>query len=87
LQPAAPVLPYVAASAPPDGSGTLQPLSAFKTNPAGAAIVTAVGPIRQLVKDEGDTQKRYLVIAPSALNDSSAIRCVRSYGTQYHRLY
>ena len=60
-----PVKPYVLALAKKrDGSGTLQPLSAFKTNPAGAAIVTAVGPIRQLVKDEGDTQKRYLVIAP-----------------------
>jgi YVTN family beta-propeller protein len=60
-----PVKPYVLALAKkPDGSGTLQPLSAFKTNPAGAAIVTAVGPIRQLVKGEGDTQTRYLVIAP-----------------------
>ena len=60
-----PVKPYVLAlGKKPDGSGTLQPLSAFKTNPAGAAIVTAVGPIRQLVKGEGDTQKRYLVIAP-----------------------
>ncbi len=60
-----PVKPYVLALADkPDGSGTLQPLSAFETNPAGSAIVNAVGPIRQLVKGEGDTQKRYLVIAP-----------------------
>jgi hypothetical protein len=29
-----------------DGSGALQPLAAFTTNPAGAAIVNATGPIR-----------------------------------------
>ncbi|NDL65236.1 hypothetical protein [Acerihabitans arboris] len=34
----------------PDGSGSLQPLSAFMTNPAGAAIVNAIGPIRQIVR-------------------------------------
>jgi YVTN family beta-propeller protein len=68
-----PVKPYVLALAKKrDGSGTLQPLSAFKTNPAGAAIVTAVGPIRQLVKDEGDTQKRYLVIAPGTADQLGA---------------
>ena len=68
-----PVKPYVLALAKkPDGSGTLQPLSAFKTNPAGAAIVTAVGPIRQLVKDEVDTQKRYLVIAPGTADQLGA---------------
>jgi YVTN family beta-propeller protein len=68
-----PVKPYVLALAKKrDGSGTLQPLSAFKTNPAGAAIVTAVGPIRQLVNDEGDTQKRYLVIAPGTADQLGA---------------
>lgn len=45
-----------------DGSGRLEPLSAFKTNPAGAAIVNAIGPIRQLSQGEGVAQKRYLVI-------------------------
>jgi YVTN family beta-propeller protein len=55
---------YVLALAPnADGSGTLQPLSAFKTNPAGAAIVNAVGPIRQIVQDGAQAQRRYLVIA------------------------
>jgi len=68
-----PVKPYVLALAKKrDGSGTLQPLSAFKTNPAGAAIVTAVGPIRQLVKDESDTEKRYLVIAPGTADQLGA---------------
>ena len=58
-----PKQPYVLALAKrADGSGTLQPLASFMTNPAGAAIVNAVGPIRQLVRGEVDTPRRYLVI-------------------------
>jgi hypothetical protein len=49
-----------------DGSGALQPLAAFTTNPAGAAIVDTVGPIRQIVQATQDDQRRYLVIAPGA---------------------
>jgi YVTN family beta-propeller protein len=57
--------PYVLALAPrPDGSGTLEPLSAFMTNPAGSAIVNALGPIRQIVQAGQGDQRRYLVIAP-----------------------
>ena len=48
----------------PDGSGKLEGLSSFMTNPAGAAIVNAIGPIRQVVRGEGQMQRRYLVIAP-----------------------
>src|SRR5262249_9145554 len=60
----APKQPYVLALAErPDGGGTLQPLANFMTNPAGAAIVNAVGPIRQLVKPEVQSARRYLVIA------------------------
>jgi YVTN family beta-propeller protein len=47
-----------------DGSGSLQPLAAFMTNPAGSAIVNATGPIRQIVHDPASTERRYLVIAP-----------------------
>ncbi len=47
-----------------DGSGPLQPLAAFTTNPAGSAIVNATGPIRQIVNDPATSQRRYLVIAP-----------------------
>ncbi len=47
-----------------DGSGVLQPLAAFMTNPAGSAIVDATGPIRQLVQSEGEGERRYLAIAP-----------------------
>ncbi len=46
-----------------DGSGPLQPLAAFMTNPAGSAIVNAVGPIRQIVDQSAAAAKRYLVIA------------------------
>ncbi|MDH6259234.1 YncE family protein [Bradyrhizobium sp. BR13661] len=46
-----------------DGGGPLQPLAAFMTNPAGSAIVNAVGPIRQIVDQSGASGKRYLVIA------------------------
>jgi len=59
--------PYVLAlSTRADGSGTLQALATFTTNPAGAAIVNAVGPIRQLVEGETTAARRYLVIAASS---------------------
>jgi len=45
-----------------DGGGALEPLAAFTTNPAGSAIVNALGPIRQLVQGEDKVQRRYLVI-------------------------
>ena len=64
LQPRA---PYVLALAErPDGSGSLQPLAAFMTNPAGSAIVNSIGPIRQVVTPENAAtdQRRYLIIAP-----------------------
>lgn len=47
-----------------DGGGSLQPLAAFMTNPAGSAIVNAVGPIRQIVQDPDKLRRRYLVVAP-----------------------
>lgn len=54
---------FVGLSEHADGHGPLQPLAAFMTNPAGSAIVNAVGPIRQLVVTDSKTEKRYLVIA------------------------
>jgi YVTN family beta-propeller protein len=47
-----------------DGTGSVQPLAAFMTNPAGSAIVNAVGPIRQIVQNSATAERRYLVIAP-----------------------
>jgi len=41
----------------------LEPLAGFMTNPAGAAIVNTIGPIRQVTQSAGATPKRYLVIA------------------------
>jgi YVTN family beta-propeller protein len=60
--------PYVLGlSNNPDGSGDVDVLVSFMTNPAGAAIVNTIGQIQQVVKP-GDTQaqdkRRYLVIAP-----------------------
>ena len=55
--------PYVLALSPTaDAAGPLEPLAGFMTNPAGAAIVNAVGPIRQVVQGSGDLPRRYLVI-------------------------
>jgi YVTN family beta-propeller protein len=56
----------LALSSAPDGSGPREPLATFMTNPAGAAIVNAVGPIRQVVQPGADAPRRYLVIAPDA---------------------
>ena len=49
-----------------DGGGVLEGLASFMTNPAGAAIVNTVGPIRQIVQREADARRRYLVIAPGS---------------------
>jgi YVTN family beta-propeller protein len=56
--------PYVLALAEhADGTGALQSLSAFMSNPAGSAIVNTVGPIRQIVQSDVKSERRYLVIA------------------------
>ena len=56
----------------PDGSGGLEPLAVFTTNAAGAAIVNALGPIRQIVRGEMGAQRRYLVIAPGTASQYGA---------------
>jgi len=62
-----PKKPYVLAlSDRRDGAGQLEPLASFTTNPAGGAIVNAVGPIRQIVQGEHDALRRYLVIVPGS---------------------
>jgi YVTN family beta-propeller protein len=47
-----------------DGSGPLEPVAKFMTNPAGAAIVVTVGPLRRAVQGNEGSPRRYLVIAP-----------------------
>jgi YVTN family beta-propeller protein len=68
-----PKQPYVLALADrPDGSGALEPLTAFMTNPAGSAIVNAVGPIRQIVQGGENAPRRHLVITPGIVGKLGA---------------
>ena len=62
----------LALSRDPSGSGTLEPLTTFMTNPAGSAIVNAVGPIRQIVRNEQRAQRRFLVIVRGTPNEHGA---------------
>ena len=48
-------------------------LAKFMTNPAGAAIVNAVGPIRQIVKDAAPAERRFLVIRSGAPDEAGAV--------------
>ena len=45
-----------------DGSGAAEPLASFTTNPAGPAVVTATGPILQIIEVDAPAPRRYLVI-------------------------
>jgi YVTN family beta-propeller protein len=63
----------LALSDEPSGTGTLEPLQGFMTNPAGSAIVNAIGPIRQAVRGEGKVRHRYLVIAPGTADAHGAV--------------
>jgi YVTN family beta-propeller protein len=68
-----PSKPYVLALATErSGEGALEPLQGFMANPAGSAIVNAIGPIRQLVRGEEKTERRYLVIVPGTAADHGA---------------
>jgi YVTN family beta-propeller protein len=62
LEPAKPYM--LALASKPDGTGTIQPIAQFMTNPAGAQIVNTVGPIRQIVDPatQAHDDRRYLVI-------------------------
>jgi YVTN family beta-propeller protein len=64
LEPGKPYL--LALASEPSGTGVLEPLQGFMTNPAGAAIVNTIGPIRQLVRGESNNPRRYLVILPGS---------------------
>jgi len=68
-----PAKPYLLALATePSGAGTVEPLQGFMTNPAGAAIVNAIGPIRQVVRGEDKVPRRYLVILPGTPDNHGA---------------
>ncbi len=52
--------PFVLAlSDDPKGAGRLEPLAGFMTNPAGAAIVNTIGPIRQVTQSAGATRAKH----------------------------
>jgi YVTN family beta-propeller protein len=70
LEPGKPYL--LALATEPSGAGTVEPLQGFMTNPAGAAIVNAIGPIRQLVRGEDKVPRRYLVILPGTPDNHGA---------------
>ena len=62
----------LALSTEASGAGALEPLQSFMANPAGSAIVNAIGPIRQVVRDRDKSQRRYLVIAPGKVGNLGA---------------
>ncbi len=65
-----PKRPYILAlAAKADGTGALQTLAEFSTNPAGSAIVSAVGPIRQIVQGGANIERRYLVVKSASAPD------------------
>jgi YVTN family beta-propeller protein len=65
----------LALSAQRDHATELQPLANFTTNPAGAAIVDALGPIRQIVKPDTPGTARYLmIVAADAATPSAPIQ-------------
>jgi YVTN family beta-propeller protein len=57
----------------PKGTGEIQPLAAFMTNPAGSAIVDAAGPIRQIVLGEARVERRYLVISEGSVTQPGKV--------------
>ena len=70
LEPGKPYL--LALATEPSGTGVLEPLQGFMTNPAGAAVVNAIGPIRQVVHGEEKIPHRYLVILPGTPDNHGA---------------
>jgi YVTN family beta-propeller protein len=62
LEPTKPYVLVLASNA--DGTGQIEPLARFMTNPAGAQIVNAVGPIRQIVDPatHAPNERRYLAV-------------------------
>ena len=75
--------PYVLAlSNDASGAGVLEPLQGFMANPAGSAVVNAIGPIRQIVRDRDKSQRRYLVIAPGTVGNLGAPVQVQAESSQ-----
>ena len=60
---------FIAAAAYAQSTGRI---SGTVVDPAGAAIVNALGPIRQIVQGESRVQRRYLVVVPGTADDHGA---------------
>lgn len=60
LTPGAPYMLAFSGSA--DGAGPLEPIAAFRTNASGAAVVNALGPLRQIVEASAPAVRRFLVV-------------------------
>lgn len=56
----------LATSLKADGYGPLTPIARFMSNPAGAAIIDAVGALRAALAGNSTAPRQYLVIAPEA---------------------
>src|SRR5580700_10596115 len=70
----APKQTYVLAFATrPDGTGTIEPLTRFTTNPADSAVINATGPIRQVVRMQVGAARRYLVILRAGSDAVAAV--------------
>ncbi len=57
----------------PDGTGAVEPLTRFTTNPVGSAVVNAIGPIRQVVRMQVGAARRYLVILRAGSDAVAAV--------------
>ena len=70
-----------------DGTGRIEPIARFMTNPAGAQIVNAVGPIRQIINpEEAREARRYLaVIAVENGKPGRLVQIQQSSGAEQRR--
>ena len=57
-----------------DSQGVIETLANFRTNPAGAAIVNATGPIRQIVAPTTAVEPRKLVIVEAGATPGQPVQ-------------
>jgi YVTN family beta-propeller protein len=74
-----PMQPYVIGLAEQaDGSGTFEPLADFMSNEAGAQVVNALGPIREIVRGQDQVQRRYLAIRDGSSAQPGALEQIQA---------
>lgn len=67
----------LALSATATGAGDLEPIVAFRTNAAGAAVINSAGPLRQIVQPGNAAARRWLVIAETDSGGSAPAKIVQ----------